>query len=99
MQAAFTVRSSGRDLFVQFKSDESTGRPGFHAVYGFETLNGTVDDAGRSLDEDIIVVLDAEDGTEYTDVELYQPKVKGDPSAEKHLQAGLYEVERSGRPT
>lgn len=42
-QAPFTVRSSRRDMFVQFSSDSSDNtRQGFHATFVFETLNGSV---------------------------------------------------------
>lgn len=42
----FAVLSSGRDIFVQFWSDNDphNSRQGFHASYVFETMNGTIFD-------------------------------------------------------
>lgn len=43
-QSQVTVKSSGRDMFVQFKSDRDpdNSRQGFHAIYAFERHNGTI---------------------------------------------------------
>jgi len=58
-RAPFTVRSTGRDMFIQFKSDGLMMRPGFHATFQFETQNGTLIGGGNKeefipLDEEVM---------------------------------------------
>lgn len=80
------MRSTGRDLFVQFVSDASERRSGFHAVYSFEFPNGTIDAGPKVDEEDKIDPLETE----------FQPVAgendanpKGDPTVNKRIQPGV----------
>jgi cubilin len=69
-QYHLTLRSTGREMLVQFVSDEDKTREGFHASFVFESVNGTSTSDG---DLGIIGIVDldkeptAADGSEMTE--------------------------------
>ena len=72
-QSPLTVRSSRRDLIVQFTSDNSVDNQyqGFHATFVFETLNGSVITTYDGNIEGKFVQLDAVKKTNQTTTSKY----------------------------
>lgn len=77
----YICRSTGRDMFVQFKSDQNMVRPGFHAHFDFETQNGSIFDTKSNHKEEFIP-LDAEANGAFV----------GEPGVGKRLQGGIYTI-------
>ena len=81
----FSVRSTGRDIFIQFQSDIHTVSSGFHAYYTFENQNGTLyrNSNGEMEVAGGIVPLNAATGEDIIAVTYGE-----NGSAKKHIQTG-----------
>ena len=85
----FSVRSTGRDIFIQFQSDSDTVARGFHAYYAFENKNGSLYTAmpGEVEGPGGMVPLNAATGEDVVEQVFWENGVIV-ASAKKHMQSG-----------
>ena len=84
----FTIKSTGRDLLIQFQSDKEVVARGFHAFYFFESQNGTVYRELNGNDLGTIIPLDTDTGEDETDNSYAMDEALLIASAKKHMQTG-----------